>query len=219
MRIKTWLILFAAPAVLFWTASIHADIVGRVNTLAIITGPTSGGSLFKFTLDACSNPGSTEYWFVSSVNYPADQTYAFKALLAAKISGRKITLSSITVCPSSATEVAASAVRIINDPVFSPDGTTLTSSLTSGAYGTVSNLKVSAGVVYFRVSSCSGSDPYFKFTSSQLPGAFSMLLAALTTGRMVEVSGSSCPTAATGDVELKTVVVLILPIPRTITLL
>ena len=124
--------------------------------------------------------------------------------MAARLTGREIKLQGVSGCPDTFTLVSASAVRIIDSsPQNGPPSTTM-----PGPSGTVTNLKIQQGVVYFRITSCRGGDPYFKFTSSDLPGGLSLLIAAQSAKRHVKVSTSitgagECPVAGGGDVDLR----------------
>lgn len=176
----------------------HA-VTGRVTSLRVqgLANP-----LLYFTLDdpAACNGSSEAYFFAGS---DADFDYALKSLLAARLGGREIKLQGVAGCPSAATLVDASAVRIVDSsPAAGPPTDPQT-----GLAGRVTNLKIQQGTVFFRIDACSGGDPYFRFAKSALPGGLSLLLAAQASKRNVRVftttSGSgSCPSEASGHVDL-----------------
>lgn len=179
-----------------WTGRAGADVTGRVTFLDLVG---QGGTLVYFTLadPACAAATGT---FNISKDDP-DGEFAVHALLAARLGGREVKLSG-AVCPSIATTVSALNVRLIES---SPAAGPPYRAAGAGLSGTVTNIKVWAGYVYFRISACSGGAPYFKFSSARLRNGLAFLLAALSSKRHVEVYTSAqgtgiCPTVADLDI-------------------
>ncbi len=177
----------------------EVSITGRVSSLRI---QKANNPIVYFSLDnpaGCSVLPKAYFFAKSDVDYD----YALKALVAARVAGREVKLQGVTGCPDTFTLVSASAVRMIDSsPQNGPPSTAA-----SGTSGLVTNLKLQQGVVYFRIASCSGSAPYFKFTSKDLPGGLGLLIAAQSAKRQVQVSTSisgngECPAAGGGDVDL-----------------
>jgi hypothetical protein len=173
---------------------------GQVSSLKI---QSLHNPILYFTLDDPSGCASRPETYFLAADDP-DYHPAFKALLAARLSGREIKLQDVRGCPNSVVKVDASAVRIINS---SPDSGP-PSSAPLGLAGPISNLKVQEGVVYFRIGTCDGAAPYFKFATTRLPGALALLLAAQSSKRRVEVftqpsgTGGECPKAGAGDSDI-----------------
>jgi len=182
-------------------------VAGRVASLRV---QGLGVPILYFSLDHSQSCNGDDEAYFFSHNDP-DFEYATKSLVAARLSGRVIKLEGMLGCPKAATSVSASAVHLVES---TPDRAPLAQPVsdvaarTPGLHGTVTNLKVQKGWVYFRINRCSGSAPYFRFETNKLPGAFSMLLAAQAAKRPVEVytsptgSGGSCPTENGGSVNL-----------------
>lgn len=174
-------------------------VTGRVTSLRL---QKLGNPLVYFSLDdprGCT--AHPEVYFFDG-NDP-DYAYALKALVASRLSGREVKLEGMKGCPGPPVGIDASAVHIIESspeagPVAAP---------ADGLFGEVTNLMIKEGSVYFRLSACSGSAPYFTFAAADLPGGFALLLAAQSATRPVRVettigSTSTCPAAGRGDVEL-----------------
>ncbi len=175
-------------------------ITGRVTSLRL---QKLGNPLVYFALDdprGCT--AHPEVYFYDG-NDP-DYGYALKALIASRLSGREVKLEGIVGCPAPPVGIDASAVHIIeSSPEAGPAALPA-----EGLFGRVTNLMIKEGSVYFRISACSGSDPYFTFASSDLPGGLALLLAAQSATRPVRVetgvsAGSTCPNTGTGNLELQ----------------